>query len=150
MTETIEDMEKFVEEREEYFKENVFPITDAIAKAIFDSKKLLGRHPFGSVKCNLVYKGVHISVRGYVDIHKNHTYNMTIKHGLFGFKKVLKYSWYGLHPTAYIFHECEWIEKLSGLVEKIQQEEFDWRKKQNYRKYGKMCKDLSKKECKIE
>ena len=70
MTETIEDMEKFVEERKEYFKENVFPITDAIAKAMFDSKRLT-KYSYGAVKCDLTYKGVHISFRGNIYVNTN-------------------------------------------------------------------------------
>lgn len=143
MVETIEDMEIFVDERKTYFKENIFPITDAIARAIFDSEKLTKYR--WKVKCNLKYKGVCIVFQGDVNIrNKYNTYHMIIKYGLFGFRKVLEYHSYNSIPV--VFHECEWIEKLNGLVEKIQQEDADWRKKDAFKKYKKMCKDLGK-EC---
>ena len=149
MTETIEDMEKFVAERKAYFKENVFPITNRIASAIFNSRKLTNDLSWGIIKCNLVHNGVYISFRGHMNISRqNNTYDMTIKYGLFGFRKVLSY-YYGAHhiPTPDIFHECEWMDKLDGLVEKIQREDTDWKKKKALKKYKKWCKGLSKKKC---
>lgn len=148
MTETIEDMEKFVAERKEVFKKNIFPITDAIAKAIFNSKKLINHsyNSYYSIKCDLKHEGVRISFQGNIRINSEHnSYNMTIKYGLFGSRTVLEYDSHISTPK--VFHECEWIDKLNGLVEKIQQEDLDWRKKQAYKRYGKMCKNLSKKEC---
>lgn len=145
MTETIEDMEKFVEERKESFIKNVFPVTDAIAKAIFNSKKL-NRYTYGRVKCNLVHNGVHISFQGRANTNKKYNnYYMVVKYGLFGFRKVLEYRSYNLTPK--VFHECEWIEMLDGLVEKIQQEDIVWKKKRALKKYKKWCKNLTKTEC---
>ena len=145
MTETIEDMEKFVKERKAYFKENIFPIMDAIAKAIFDSKKL-NKNCLWDIKRKIVYKGVRIYFEGHINIKSKHnTYHMTVKYGLFGSKKVLEYHSYNSNPV--VFHECGWIENLNGLVEKIQQEDVVWKKKQALKRYKQMCKDLSKKEC---
>jgi hypothetical protein len=146
MTETIEDMEKFVKEREEVFKKNIFPITDAIAKAIFESKKLHSTsNEYYAIKCNLKHNGVHIDFRGTMRIRGENSYYMAIKYGLFGFRKVLEYNSFNSRPR--VFHECEWINKLNGLVEKIQQEDLEWRKKQAYERYGELCKNLSETKC---
>ena len=141
MAKTIENMEKFVDEREMYFEENVFPITNKIAMAILKSRKLTRAEwkNHKGVQCNLSYNGVHIYFDNYISYTS--LYYMTIKYGMFGFRKVLEYKTDAFCKPVNIFHEGEWIEKLNGLAEKIRKEDVDWREKHALKKYKKICKN---------
>jgi len=150
MSETIEDMEKFVKERKEFFMKNVFPITDRIASALMASDKVNNDSIYcdWGLKIWFKYNGVKIEFKSNDRIGMNPSYNMLIK---YKWKKVLKYMHYRTtHSTTLdVFHECEWIGKLDGLVEKIRREDAEWKKKRALKKYSKRCKNLTS-ECAVD
>ena len=121
-TKIITEASAFLKERYKYFEDNVLPKTNAIMDVMLNTERFVkkcwvdyGKYVYKYNGIKFVFDYIVERLNGKSSIKE---YTLKLKHK---FKTVLHYRYIkGGDIKLYRFHECEWMQRLGGAIEKIQ------------------------------